>query len=98
MCLPCMKVFQVKGRTRKRALKPLLAVRGKHGCVPVSDPYSGNGLSSGSLLTITRWVIVANSKQERVKLKPVKNDTILIFQLTIAERLSGQVFSPYTFL
>ena len=66
--------------------------------VPVSDPYNGNGLSSGSLLTVTRQVIVANSRQERVKLKPVKNDTVLISELTVAKRLSGQVFSPHAFL
>lgn len=66
--------------------------------VPVSDPYNGNGLSSGSLLTVMRRVIVANSRQEGVKLKPVKNDTILISELTIAKRLSGQVFSHYVFL
>lgn len=66
--------------------------------VPVSDPYHGNRLSSGSLLTVMRQVKVANSRRERVKLKPVKNDTVLISELTIAKRLLGQVFSPYAFL
>jgi len=30
--------------------------------------------------------MVANSRQERVKLKPVKNDTILISELTVAKK------------
>lgn len=55
--------------------------------VPVLDPYSRNELCSGSLFTVIRQVTVADNKQERVKLKPVKNDTIFISELTIAKRL-----------
>lgn len=62
--------------------------------VLMSDPCNGNGLSSGSLLPLMRQVIVGNSRQERVKLKPVKNETVVISELTIAKRLAGQVFPP----
>lgn len=58
MWLPCIRMFQVKERTKKNP-KLLLAVNMG---APVSDPYNGNGLSSGSLFTVMRQVIVATSK------------------------------------
>lgn len=43
----CMKIFHVKGRTKKKALVTMLALVGVNMGVPVSDPYNGNGLSDG---------------------------------------------------